>query len=309
MDFNLHIYIIGAGAVGKALAVLLKSAGRRVTLIRGSVDDGSSRMEIHEVELADGTIRQAELEVATLQCFEMLEGIVVIASKAYGNSQLAASLQGRTGKSPITILQNGLGVEKAFVDLQFPAVYRCVLFVTSQVMSAGLVRFKPVSACPIGVAHGDGGFLDDVVSHLSTSQFNFRLEPDIALVIWKKAIVNCVFNSVCPLLEADNGLFHRSLQARDLARRIIKECCAVANSTGIIADPFEIEAQMLQISRVSEGQEISTLQDIRHHRRTEMDSLNMEVVRIADSLSMIEQVKLTRAFGELILLKSGLMLL
>ncbi|HCZ36261.1 MAG TPA: ketopantoate reductase, partial [Cytophagales bacterium] len=37
-----NIYIIGAGAIGKALAVFLNRAGKNVTLVRGSVNDGSA---------------------------------------------------------------------------------------------------------------------------------------------------------------------------------------------------------------------------------------------------------------------------
>lgn len=43
-----HIYIVGTGAVGKALAASLKVEDRKVTLIRGSVNDGSARQEFEE---------------------------------------------------------------------------------------------------------------------------------------------------------------------------------------------------------------------------------------------------------------------
>lgn len=37
-----HIYIIGNGVIGKALAVALILNGRKVTILRGSVDNQSS---------------------------------------------------------------------------------------------------------------------------------------------------------------------------------------------------------------------------------------------------------------------------
>ncbi|RFZ84203.1 hypothetical protein DYU05_00805 [Mucilaginibacter terrenus] len=39
----------------------------------------------------------------------------------------------------------------------------------------------------------------------------------------------CVFNSVCPLLEVDNGAFYREPAAMKLAERIIEECAIMAN--------------------------------------------------------------------------------
>src|SRR5690606_37550336 len=128
----------------------------------------------------------------------------------------------------------------------------------------------------------------------------------IQSVIWKKAIINCVFNSVCPLLDIDNGIFHRNSDALALARRVIAECLVVAEANGVILRLCDIENSLLKISRVSEGQAISTLQDIRSRRRTEIDTLNPEIVRIAAQLELQNAVPETRLLGELIRIKSEL---
>ncbi len=44
-DTSMNIYIIGAGAIGKALAVCLSRNGKTVRLIRGSVDHGKQYTE------------------------------------------------------------------------------------------------------------------------------------------------------------------------------------------------------------------------------------------------------------------------
>ena len=60
----------------------------------------------------------------------------------------------------------------------------------------------------------------------------------------------------------------------------------------------------MQISRLSDGQEISTLQDIRNKRRTEIDTLNPEIVRIAGYLGKENMVTETKLLGDLIPIKS-----
>ena len=50
--------------------------------------------------------------------------------------------------------------------------------------------------------------LQTIVKQLDTPEFGFKSEANIQHIIWKKAIANCVFNSVCPLLEADNGILY-----------------------------------------------------------------------------------------------------
>lgn len=65
-----NIYIIGAGAIGKVLALLLKLQGKNVTIIRGSVDDQASHEEIITVELSDKNTLEASVEFSTLSHFD-----------------------------------------------------------------------------------------------------------------------------------------------------------------------------------------------------------------------------------------------
>jgi 2-dehydropantoate 2-reductase len=300
-----HVYIIGAGAIGKALAVFLQLNQQKVTLLRGSVDNGAHSLEKVSVAF-ESKILETEIEISSLSNFRKLDGIIVLSSKSFGNENLAQVLSTKTGKSPVILLQNGLGVEQAFIDRDFPEIYRCVLFVTSQVMESGEVRFKPVADCPIGTVKGTGLLLTEVIQTLNTSWFRFVDEPNIQTVIWKKAIVNSVFNSVCPLLDIDNGIFHRDTNALELAGRIITECLLVATEKGILLSKDEVLESLLRISRFSDGQLISTLQDIRLGRRTEIGTLNGAIVTIATKLNMAHLVPETRLLWEMTRLKEGL---
>ena len=301
-----NLFIIGSGAIGKALAVFLKLAGRDVMIIRGSVNDGTSKTEQISVEMADGTVHKSDIAINTLDTLPALDGIVILTNKSFGNEQLALSLKGKTGDSPLVLLQNGLSVEQPFINHHYPGVYRCVLFVTSETVDAVTVRFKPVSICPIGIEHGNNDDLNEIVMRLNTPHFQFKPEENIQTTIWKKAIVNCAFNSICPLLEIDNGIFHRNAKAFEVARRIISECIAIANAKGIALQQDEVEASLIQISMFSDGQAISTLQDIRNKRRTEIETLNPEIVRIAKSLHKEDLVKETQLLGELTKLKADI---
>src|SRR5690606_11860304 len=122
----------------------------------------------------------------------------------------------------------------------------CVLFVTSQSVDDMSVRFKPVAICPIGIEKGNIDNLNNIVQQLHTPAFGFKSEEYIQEIIWKKAIINCVFNSVCPLLEVDNGIFHRNNAAFQIAQRVISECTAIATEKGILIDTKEVEESLLQ---------------------------------------------------------------
>ncbi|MPR37278.1 ketopantoate reductase [Cytophagaceae bacterium SJW1-29] len=299
-----HTYIIGSGAIGKALVVFLRLSGRKATLIRGSLNDGSPKVEPIRVQMPEGTLHEAEVTISTLNAIPTLNGIIVLANKSFGNEQLAVALKNKTGSSPIVLLQNGLGVERPFSAQSFPEIYRCVLFVTSQVIDETTVRFKPVAPCPVGIERGNTDRLQHIVRQLTTPHLVFESKAHIQHTIWKKAIVNCVFNSVCPLLETDNGIFHRSGPAMQIARRVIAECAGIANAEGILLTSNDLEEGVLQISRASDGQLISTLQDIRAGRRTEIDTLNFELAGMAGELGLVHDIEATMLLGELTRLKA-----
>lgn len=202
------------------------------------------------------------------------------------------------------MLQNGLHIEHAFLKQNFQEVYRGVLFVTSQFITPNRLRFKPVSVCPVGIEKGNVKNLNRIVQQLHTPAFKFKSEQNIQQIIWKKVIVNCVFNSVCPLLETDNGIFYRNSEAFKIARRIIGECLIVAKQEGVVIRAKEIEKSLLEISKSSEGQFISTLQDLRNNRYTEIETLNLEIARMAKGFRTDEVCRETNLLGTLIKLKA-----
>ena len=300
------VYIIGGGAIGKALAVFLKHEGKDVVIIRRSLDDKSGRFEKIEVQLNDHTTIEAEIEVSTASNFSTLNGIIVFANKSFGNPLLANTLKAKINNSPIVIMQNGLNVEQAFIDSEYSQIYRCVLFATSQPLSDNKLKFKPVSFSPIGIIKGNVENLDAIVQQLNNSYLEFKTEQNILPIIWTKVIVNSVFNSVCPLLEIDNGIFYRNEMALRIARRVIGECIMVAESKGIFLDEEKITNSLLLISKSSDGQLISTYQDIQNKRQTEIETLNFSISNVAIEYNKEDLVKETRLLGELTKLKAEL---
>ncbi|MEJ7691748.1 ketopantoate reductase C-terminal domain-containing protein [Daejeonella sp.] len=300
------IYIIGAGAIGKALAVFLTHQGKDVILLRGSTDYIPAYLEDITIELSGKRSIRETIRVSSISNFGVLTGLVVLTSKSFGNIRLAALLKEKVPVSPIVILQNGL--EQPFVDQGFLQIYRCVLFATSQPGSKDSFRFKPVSASPIGIIKGDATALNDIVQKLNTTRFEFRTEFNIQPLIWTKAILNSIFNSVCPLLETDNGIFHREPAALNIAKRVIAECLPIAECRGIFLNATAVLNTLLQISKSSDGQLISTYQDIRHKKRTEIETLNFAITRTAKEFDKYDGIKETRLLGELVYLKAQLAL-
>lgn len=301
-----RIYIIGAGAVGKALAVFLKLQGKNVCIVRGSVDNTPTQIETISIQMDMETTLKADIEVSTLTSHSAFDGILVVTSKSFGNESLAKILNSRAKSTPIVLLQNGLGVENPFIQEGFTDLHRCVLFTTCQVVGENLIRFKPVAESLVGQISSQLESLDYITNQLNSPIFKFRTEVNIQYVIWKKAIANCVFNSICPLLDTDNGIFLRNKDVMELAEKVIQECVNIANLSGIEISVNEVIESVKMISKMSDGQLISTLQDINNKRPTEIETLNFEVVSIARSLGKETEVTHTKLLGELTKMKADL---
>lgn len=298
-----NIYIIGAGAIGKPLAVILQRHQRKVVLVRASEAVPASMQRL-AVLSGNGDLIEEEIAVRALKDITRFDGPVLIATKSYGNFELADALSHKVAGSPVVIMQNGLGVEEAFLRDGPGNLYRCILFVTGHYGDNGQVIFRTVMPSQIGVVRGSRQVLEEVVAAINTPLFPFASTEDIRTVVWSKAIANCVFNSVCSVLDIDNGIFHRSEEALGIAKSVIAECVAVAALEGVRLSVEEMTGRVLQISRVSDGQLISTLQDIRNGRPTEIDTLNFAVARVAAAHGAEGIVPVTKALGELTKLKS-----
>jgi 2-dehydropantoate 2-reductase len=295
----MHIYLIGNGVIAKALAVSLRLNNRNVTILRGSVDQQPATSEIIRLEVGYELL-QADVNISTISNYDKLDGLILLTTKTFGNKAIADKLRGKAGTSPVVLLQNGLHIESSFMD--FPELYRCALFATSQFGDEGKIRFKLVAPSPIGVINGSSQTLQIIVTEITTDIFPFRVETDIQPIVWKKAICNCVFNSICPLLEIDNGVFHRNEVALEMAKQVITECLAVARQHNINLSFDDVLNNLLSLSKMSDGQKISTYQDILNKRETEIDTLNFAIAQAAGDLP----VPVTALLGKLAKLKSDL---
>lgn len=86
---------------------------------------------------------------------------------------------------------------------------------------------------------------------------------------------------------------------------MISECIAVANESSIDLTAAEVLQNVIAISKMSDGQKISTYQDILNKRETKIETLNFAVAKLA-LLKGKNLVPVTALLGELTRIKSGL---
>jgi 2-dehydropantoate 2-reductase len=297
------IYILGSGAIGLPLAAYLASDGRSVVAVRTSRNDVSKDTIAISVHNSADDLR-VSVGTVSLSKLTSIDGIIVITAKSYANEAIAAELKNKRVRGSLVIMQNGVGVERPFLGAQFSQVHRCVLYVTSQETSRNAFAFRSITSSPMGVAKEDEADLENILRKLTTRGLLLHPERNIQREIWKKAIVNSVFNSICPLLDVDNGIFIRDQEAAKLANEVVMECVTLTDRLNLALTPTELMEQIMLISKRSDGQLISTLQDIRSGRETEIEFLNLEITRVAASQRPRIDLPRTDLLGKMILVKA-----
>jgi len=305
MSQSTTFYILGAGAIGLSLAIHLTQAGKNVQLVRTSQKDIKPQtITISLKGLQSSEVTSAQVEVLSINYLTNPQGVLIICAKTFANDGIANHFKTLQSKPPIILMQNGIGIEDTFLNAGFTEIYRTVLYSGGQKIGDYAVEFKMVASSPIGVMAGDREKLGLIINQVSTAQFPFHFEANIQEEVWKKSIANAVFNTICPLLEVDNGVFTRNDDALALANSVIDECIQVARALGINLNHETVLKQVMTISKGSDGQLVSTLQDIQNNQPTEIESLNLEIARLAETLDENIDVSLTKAFGKLIQIKS-----
>jgi 2-dehydropantoate 2-reductase len=99
------IYIVGAGAIGMALAVNLLRGGRTVAAVRTSNRNYSWETVQISVQCDEDLTIEASLEMVSLSKLDSLGcGPIVITAKATANRFLASELREKKSNGPVIIM-------------------------------------------------------------------------------------------------------------------------------------------------------------------------------------------------------------
>ena len=280
----MKIAIIGAGAMGSLYGALLKEAGAQVWLLdiwAEHVDAINSRGLAVE---RDGQTRRVEIQAVT--GFGDIPGpvdlvIIFVKSGATAKAaQTAAKLMGDHGL--VLTLQNGLGNADAIAG-HVPAD-RILAGTTAQgatLMGPGAIRHAGTGPTLIGFwSGGSPKALIPLADLMIAAGIETELMEDVRALIWNKLIVNVGINAITALTGIKNGQLLDQDSTRELCRRAVAEAEAVARSLDI-AVMTDAAEHVFQVARATGPNRSSMGQDVDNRRRTEIDTINGAVSRLA----------------------------
>jgi 2-dehydropantoate 2-reductase len=188
----------------------------------------------------------------------------------------------------IVILQNGWGNDSAYLA-NFPKEQVC-----SGRVITGFQRLEPnvsqitVHTAPVllGNLYGlDVSPLEPLAKAINQGGIPCQTTEDVGAALWAKMLYNCTLNPLAAVLGLHYGALSEAPEGKAIMNGLIDEIYAVMNAAGYSTYWNTPEAYREEFYRKllpdTYHHNPSTLQDIRKHQRTEIDTLNGKILELA----------------------------
>ncbi len=279
----MRIAVYGAGAIGGHLAVSLAGAGADVSVVaRGPHLDA---IRARGLRMGERTIRLPASADAT----ELgPQDVVFITLKSH---QLPAALEGVSAllgpETAVVTAMNGLpywyfhGQDGRRIESVDPGgrigraiaperAIGCITFVAAEVSAPGVIHHTGGAEYRMGEPDGSNSpRLAALAELLAGAGIGVQSSADIRTEIWLKLLANVSVAPVSALGGASVGEAARDEGAREVVRRAMEECKAVARAFGVEI-PISTEDR-IEKTAAFDTHRPSLLQDIERGRPPELD--------------------------------------
>jgi len=275
----MHVSVLGPGAVGSMFGGHLARAGIDVTLVGRAGPHVDALGDGLRLTLPDGHTETVDVAVTTDPAAAAPADVVLVCVKSYDTEDALSGARELLADADVCTFQNGLGNAETIAE-----------FVPRARVLAGTTSHGATLEAPGHVRHagyGDtrvGRFFaenDDRVRALAAALTNAGIDTDVVAdaraAVWEKVLVNVGINAATALARVPNGRLADTDAGTRLVQRAVREAERVADAEGMDLSEDPVEAS-LRVARETAANHSSMYQDLDRDRKTEIDSLNGEIV-------------------------------
>ncbi len=290
----MRIVIVGAGAIGMLIGAYLARGANEVFFVEKDKDTVSA-VNQHGVGLmALVSDEPAALVFAPAKAFTDPREIkscdlVILAVKSFDTYTAISSVAHLiNNNSPVLSIQTGLGNLKIMQQVVARENIICgFTYMAAAALGPGRVRLG-------GRGRTYLGELDDkkttraqqISKTLNDCGLETELVPRIIEKIWSKVLVYSAINPISGLLQVKNGRLLEKMESIDLAKRLIDEGLLVAEAVGLDLSDFDLYDLFFETCKATSENVSSMLLDLLSDRKTEIEALNGEIVRLGKEYDM-----------------------
>ena len=261
----MRINIIGPGAMGIILSYYLHKKNDVLLIVKEEDIDKYSEIKVIDEDREE----KVSIQVSS----RMREAdLTIIAVKSY---DLENALDKYKPKGKVLFIQNGLkhinierdGMEKFFAVTTW----------AGRRIEKGRVEITGRGYFRIG---GKGNF---DLSVFRDSGINAEWSDNIIQEIYRKAAINSVINPITAIFKVRNGSILENPYLWSIARIVASENKTLLEKMGY---DINVENDVNETCRVTSKNVSSMLQDIMNNKRTEIESISGELVRLGEKYGM-----------------------
>jgi 2-dehydropantoate 2-reductase len=283
----MQVTVIGAGAMGSLFGGLLQRAGNAVTLVDVRTEHVAAlRKRDLTIEAADGARASVRVPTTTDAAEALAADLFLLFVKT---PFTAAALKPFAGRIParamVLTLQNGIGNDEAIARALGRRV-SIALGVTAQAATSlgpAAVRHRSTGPTIIGLPDGQRPVeLEAIAATFSEAGIPTRTTRHVFEHVWQKLLVNVGINALTALANLPNGELFSDPELATLVRRLVGEAASVMRAEGIPAPPRDPVDFVRAVAEATRAERSSMLEDLLAGRRTEIDAINGEIVRLGE---------------------------
>ncbi|MGC9294812.1 MAG: ketopantoate reductase family protein [Thermoplasmata archaeon] len=261
----MRINIIGPGAMGIILSYYLHKKNDVLLIVKEEDIDKYSDIKVIDEE--------REQKILVRVSSKMREAdLTIVAVKSY---DLENALDTYNPKGKVLFIQNGLkhiniergGMEKFFAVTTWAG--RRIEKGRVEITGRGYFRI------------GGKGNLDLTV--FRDSGINAEWSDNIIQELYRKASINSVINPITAIFKVRNGSILENPYLWSIARIVAAENKALLEKMGY---DINVENDVNETCRVTSKNVSSMLQDVMNNKRTEIESISGELVRLGEKYGM-----------------------
>jgi len=276
-----RIAVLGPGAVGATLAVILSNAGHEVTCISHE----NAIKEIDQgIELESATHGKLRAHPKTATLLNNLPDYLIIACKSYDLKSALRSVQELKPESLVIPLLNGHEHMKILRE-QFGHEQICAAAISIEARRQSRTRIiqkSPFIRITLGADSTDAKKrVRDFISIIEKAKITGIEVQDSNTAIWKKLVRLNALSLTTALSGKTIGEIRTNSLLRELLRNLVAEGVSISRKVGV---DNSIENVMNELDAMPETLTTSLANDLKTGHRSELDSIAGGVLRLGKTL-------------------------
>ena len=298
--------IIGAGGTGGCLGFFLKKAGKDVTLIaRGKHLEAIRKNGLTIQKLWDESRETLPVKACTAEEYKEIPDVILVCIKGYSMDETVPTIKKIAGKETVVIpilniYGTGGRLQKKLPEL---TVTDGCIYVSANIMEPGVIlQHGKILRVVFGSRKPEEETekMREVAKDMVTDDLEVILSENIrrdAMVKFSYVSPIGAAGLYCNAVAAD---FQREGEQREMFKALIREIVALSHAMGIEFEEDLVERNLKILASLSPEATTSMQRDVIEGKRSEMDGLVYEVVRMGREykVSMPQYEKAAACFRE-----------